>query len=150
MLLHSRQHSQSLYLIPHILHFLLLCLYLHLVLWVPSARLSTRFTNDLTAASRCILVWAWASKKCPQKDSCNTFSIYISLKTKWNIVYKYLKTKNIFKRPKYPSPNALNTKYFRTLGYNLYGFFGITELPNFIFKKTVCPKNLWWRHWTLP
>ena len=40
---YSRQHSQSLYLIPHVWHVLLLCSYLYLNLWIPSAGLSTRF-----------------------------------------------------------------------------------------------------------
>ena len=48
-------------------------------------------------ASRCILVpfeWYGCPKKCVQKSSCSTFSIYIyHIKTKWNIVYEYLKTK---------------------------------------------------------
>ena len=48
-------------------------------------------------ASRCILVpfeWYGCPKKCVQKSSCSTFSIYIyHIKTKQNIVYEYLKTK---------------------------------------------------------
>ena len=42
---YSRQHSQSLYLIPHVSHLLLSCPCLHLILWIPSAGLSTRFEN---------------------------------------------------------------------------------------------------------
>ena len=44
-------------------------------------------------------VWmVWALRKYAQKNSCNTFSIYIfHVKTKWNIIYEYLKTK-IFSR----------------------------------------------------
>ena len=38
---HSRQHSQSWYLIPHILHFLLSSPCLHLILWISSQSLST-------------------------------------------------------------------------------------------------------------
>ena len=33
-----------------------------------------------------------------------------------------LKNKNLFKRLKYPSPNALNIKYFSTLSYNYWEF----------------------------
>ena len=41
-----------------------------------------------------------------------------------------LKNKNLFKRHKYPSPNALNIKYFWTLSYNNWGFLSITKLSN--------------------
>ena len=34
------------------------------------------------------------------------------------------KNKNLFKRLIYPSSNALNIKYFWTLNYNYWGFFG--------------------------
>ena len=43
----SEQHSKSLYSIPDVLQFLLLCPYLPLVLSIPSARLLTRFDNGL-------------------------------------------------------------------------------------------------------
>ena len=43
--LYSRQHSQSFYLLPHSLRFMLLCPYLHLILWTPSARLSRTFDS---------------------------------------------------------------------------------------------------------
>ena len=44
---YSRQYSQSFCLIPYALHFLLLYLFLHLILWIPSAMLSRRFHNEL-------------------------------------------------------------------------------------------------------
>ena len=58
-------------------------------------------------------------------------------------------------RPKYPSPNALNIKYFwihaqlQQLGLEEGGVGGYdyTIYPIFNFKKTACPKNLWMRHW---
>ena len=45
----SRQCSQSVYLIPHFSHFLLLCRYLHLIFWTLSARVLTKFDNKLAA-----------------------------------------------------------------------------------------------------
>ena len=60
----------------------------------------------------------------------NAFPCMFHVKTKWNIVHKYLKNKNVFKRLKYPSPNALNIRYFWTLSYNYWGFGSITKLSN--------------------
>ena len=60
-------------------------------------------------------VWTvWVLKKCDQKVLVTFFLYIFHVKTKLNIVYEYLKTilKNIFKRHKYPSANALNIKYF--------------------------------------
>ena len=53
-----------------------------------------------------------------------------------------LKKKFFLKRRKHPSPNALNIKYFWTLG----DFRLLLNYPILNFKKTVCPKNLWMRH----
>ena len=41
-----------------------------------------------------------------------------------------LKNKNLFKRHKYPSPNALNIKYFWTLSDNHWVCWGITKLSD--------------------
>ena len=46
--LYSRQHWQSLHLIPHGSHFLLSRPYLHLIIKISSARLSARFDNEFT------------------------------------------------------------------------------------------------------
>ena len=83
----------------------------------------------VSAPSRCILVLFeqyGRPKKCAQKSSCNTFFIF-HVKTKWNIVYDYLK-KNLFQRHKYRSPKALKIKYFWTLRYNHWEFSCITKL----------------------
>ena len=58
-----------------------------------------------------------------------------------------LKNRNLFKRHKYPSPNAWNIKMF--LDHQLYKHLrvlGTTKLSNLNFKKLVCPKNVWMRH----
>ena len=90
-------------------------------------------------------IWTvWAPKKMYPK-SCNTFSIYIfHLKPKWNIVYKYLKTK-IFSRD---FPKCIKYQIF--LGTNLKLLGGFEVSLNYLilnFKKMVCPKNVWMWHW---
>ena len=47
MFVYSRKHSHYLYLIPHVSHFLWSFPYLHLILFIPSARLLTKFDNGL-------------------------------------------------------------------------------------------------------
>ena len=44
---YSRKQSKYLYLIPHVSHFLSLCPNLHLILWISSKWLLTRFDNEL-------------------------------------------------------------------------------------------------------
>ena len=44
---YSRQQSQTLYFIQHVLHFLLTCPYLHLISWIFSARLSQDLITSL-------------------------------------------------------------------------------------------------------
>ena len=61
-----------------------------------------------------------AQKNAPKKFLVTLFPYIFHGKTKLNIVYEYLKTK-IFSKDKYPSPNALNIKYFWTLRYNHWG-----------------------------
>ena len=94
-----------------------------------------------SAVSRCILV---PFERYGRPKKC--FFMYVSRKIKWNIAYKYLKNKHFFKRPKYPSPNALNIRYFWTLTYNYWGFEVSLSYRILNFKKMVCPKNVWMRH----
>ena len=81
-------------------------------------------------------IWTvWApkkkKKKKPKKFLLILFLYIFHVKTKWNIYsLRILKSKNLFKRHEYPSPNALNIKYFWTFNYNHWGFFGITILTN--------------------
>ena len=46
--MYSREQSQILYLVPQVLHFLSSCPYLHLIFWIPSVRLLTRFDKSCT------------------------------------------------------------------------------------------------------
>ena len=59
---------------------------------------------------------------------------------------RILKNKTLFKRHKYPFPNALNVKYFWTISYNQWGFLGITKLSILNLAKMVWPKNIWMEH----
>ena len=52
-----------------------------------------------------------------------------------------LENKNLFKRHKYPSPDALNIKYFWTLSYKHWGFLVSLNYPILNFKKKVCPQK---------
>ena len=61
-----------------------------------------------------------------QKSSCNAFSIYISRKNLMKYSLRILKNKNLIKRHKHPSPDALSIKYFWTLSYNHWELLGIT------------------------
>ena len=51
LFVYSRQHSQCLYLTPHVLHFILSCSRLHLTFWISSSRLSTIFDNEFALNS---------------------------------------------------------------------------------------------------
>ena len=89
-----------------------------------------------STASRSILI-PFERYGCPK----NIFPCVFYVTPKWNIVYKYLKNKRFFKRLKYPSPNALNTRYFWTLSYNYWGFGGITKISNPELKENGMPKK---------
>ena len=103
-----------------------------------------------SVTSRCILVlfeWYGHPKKCAPKISCNPFSIYIfHVKTKWNIVYKYLKTK-IFSRDTNILPQMHWTSNIFGHSATIIGVFLVSlNYPILNFKKKVCPKNVWMGH----
>ena len=92
-----------------------------------TARVAPDLLNDLailsdttvrrSAANQKDLKPYWKSEErphsMPHPDVLVTLFPYIfHVKTKQNKVYEYLKTKNLFKRHKYLSPNALNIKHF--------------------------------------
>ena len=68
-----------------------------------------------------------AQKNAPKKVLVALFSYIFHVKTKSNIAY--------------PSPNALNIKYFWTLSYNHWEFLSITKLSNPYFKENGMPKK---------
>ena len=100
-----------------------------------------RFTAlKLSAASRCILLpfeQYRRTKKYALKVLETLFPYIFHVKTIWNIVYE---NKNLFKRHKCPSPNA--NILLQPLGFGISLNYQILY-----FKKTVCPKNVWMRHW---
>ena len=61
-----------------------------------------------------------------------------------------LKNKNLFKRHKNPSPNALKIKYFWTLSYNHWVFFGIAgnskRTINELFPQNILVKQSHFQH----
>ena len=84
-------------------------------------------------------VWTvWAPKKC--------FSMYVHVIPKWNIVYKYLKTK-YFSRDSNILPRMHWTlDIFGHLTTIIRGLEVSLKYPILNFKKTVYPKNVWMRH----
>ena len=101
-----------------------------------------------SATSRCILVpfeRYGRPNKWAQKVSATFFSYIFHVKTKWNVIYEYLKTK-IFLR----ETNILPQMHWTS---NIFGHSATTtwaslNYPTILnFKKTVCPKNVWMRHW---
>ena len=95
-----------------------------------------------SATPKCIVVLfeQYGHFFCTQKSPCNTFCI---CKNWMKLSLQILKNKNLFKRHKYPSPNALNIKYFWTLSYYHWGFWVSLNYLILNFKKTICPKSIW-------
>ena len=76
--------------------------------------------------------WYRVPKKMPPKKILLSFFLHIfHIKTKRNIVYKYLKTE-IFQETQtsFSKANALNIKYLWTFTYNNWGVWGIIKLSN--------------------
>ena len=97
-----------------------------------------------SAASRCILVpfeRHGRPNKCAQKVPVILFPCIFHMKTKWNIVYKYLKTK-IFSRDTNILPQMhWTSNIFGHSATTIGGFWISLNYPILNFKKTVCPKN---------
>ena len=93
-------------------------------------------------------VWmVWAPKKCTPKVLMTFFLYIFHVKTKWNIVYEYLKTK-IFSRDTKALPQMHWTS--NIFGYSatiIGGFWVSLNYPIVNFKKKLCPKNIWMWNW---
>ena len=104
----------------------------------------------LSAASRCILVpfeWYGHPKMCTQKALVTLFLFIFHVKSKWNIVCEYLKTK-IFSRDTVIFPEMHWTSNIFRPSATTIGGFGVSLIyPILNLKKTVCPKKVWMRHW---
>ena len=111
------------------------CVYIYMYIYVYI------YIYIYSAASGC-------QKKCAQKVIVTLFPYLFHIKTKWNIVYVYLKTK-IFSRDKYPSPTAcIKHKIFldpqlqplRVFGYHV-------TIQSLTSRKQYAQKNVWMQHW---
>ena len=87
-----------------------------------------------------------ALKNAPTKVLVTLFPYTFHVKTNSNIVYKYLKPKS-FQETQISFPKCIKHQIFLTLSYNYWGFWVSLNYPILNFKKTICPKNVWMRHW---
>ena len=87
-----------------------------------------------------------AQNNLPKKVLVTLFLYLFNVKTKWNIVYEYLKTK-IFSIDANVYPQMHWTSNIFGPSATTIGRFGVLlNYPNLNFKKMVCPKNVWiWR-----
>lgn len=60
-----------------------------------------------------------------------------------------LRNKNLFKRCKYPSPNAMRSFFFVPSVTTIEGFWISLNYPILNFKKTVYPNIVWMCHWKI-
>ena len=85
-------------------------------------------------------------KNAPQKVLVILFPYTFHVKPKWNIIYKYLKTK-IFSRESNILPQMHWTLNIFGHSTTIIGIFWISQnYPILNFKKTICPKNVWMQH----
>ena len=108
-----------------------------------------KINNFFSAASRCISVPLERYGR--PKNSWKTFfpyifHVYISRKTEWNIVYKYLKTKTFSRDTNILPQMPWTSNNFGNSATTIWGFWVTLNYPILNFKKTVCPKNIWMRH----
>ena len=99
-----------------------------------------------SAASRCILVWFERyghPKKCAQKILVTFFLYIFQVKTKWHIVYQYLKTKIFLRDTNIPPQMHWISNVFGHSATTTGVFWVPRNFPIFNFKKTACPKNVW-------
>ena len=71
----------------------------------------------------------------------------IHVKTTWNIVYKFLKMKVFSKDTNILPQIHWISNIFEHSATTIGGFCVPLNYPILNFKKTVCPKNVWMRHW---
>ena len=104
-----------------------------------------------SATSRYILIlFEWyvmgAEKNAPKKVLVKLFPYIFHVKTKWNIIYKYLKTK-IFSRDTNILPQIHWTSNIFGHSVTTIGIFWVSRnYPILNFKKMVCSKNIRMQH----
>ena len=85
-------------------------------------------------------------KNAPEKVLVKLFPYKFHVKPKWNIIYKYLKTK-IFSRESNILPQMHWTLNIFGQSTTIIGIFWISwNCPILNFKKTICTKNVWMQH----
>ena len=109
--------------------------------------------NYITTMPHPDVFWYHLKGMCTQKNMSKNvletlFPYIFYIKTKWNIVYEYLKTK-IFSRDTSILPQMHWTSNIFVPSATTIGEFWV-PLNYLIFnlKKKVCPKNLWMWYWT--
>ena len=94
-------------------------------------------------------VWMVCAPKtiCPRKVLVILFPYIFHVKTRLNIVYENLKTK-IFSRDTNTLPQMQWTSNIFGHSVTTIGVFRASlNYPMLNFKKMLCPKNVWMRHW---
>ena len=87
-----------------------------------------------------------AQKSAPKKVLVTLFPYIFHVKTKWNIVYEYLKTK-FFSRDTNILPQMhWTSNIFGPSATTIGGFWVSLNYLILNFKKMVCPKNVWIQH----
>ena len=89
------------------------------------------------------MVWS------PKKVLVTLFPYIVHVKSKWNIVCEYLKSKIFLKDTNILPRMHWTSNIFRSSATTIGGFWVSLNYPILNFKKTVCPKNVWMRHWCL-
>ena len=118
--------------------FFIFCDVSIILFWIPSQQNSVQ----------CCIQTFWyrlngmsSPKKCAQTVPVTLSPYVFHVKTKWNIVYKYLKTKT-FSRDTNILPQMYQTSnIFGPSGTTIEGFWASLNYPILNFKKTVCPKT---------
>ena len=88
-----------------------------------------------------------AQKNAPKKILVSSFSIYISCKNKMKYSPQIHKNKKFFKRHKILPQMHWTSNIFGPSATTIEGFWVSLNYPILNFKKTVCSKYVWIRHW---
>ena len=124
--------------------FFIFCDVSIILFWIPSQQNSVQ----------CCIQTFWyrlnvmsSPKKCAQTVPVTLSPYVFHVKTKWNIVYKYLKTKT-FSRDTNILPQMYGTSnIFGPSGTTIESFWVSLNYPILNLKKTVYPKNVWMQYW---
>ena len=105
-----------------------------------------RLKDSITVLHPVVFWYLWngmgAQKNSPKKVFVTLFLCMLHVKTKWNIVYEYLKTK-IFSRDTNILPQMhWTSNIFGHSATTIWGFCVSLNYPILDFKKTVCPGNV--------